>query len=319
MSRTDADGQKSGWLVSRRYSQFLALHQQLKIKFPGIAQTVELPGKVIPVMMKIRNQLLENRRAMLEKYLIDLSKREDVCRSVEFRRFICFMLLTLGHQDIIRALYANEGAPVLESKKSFLKSIFTLGDGGHFSRRKSMISDDASPILKAGSSDFAFAVTDTSAPVASATNAITDLIVELFELKEKNNWLRRNAVVILLQQMFGDTVERRTTDALSWAAGCENALSMLVYIRETYWPSGLWSTLAWPVRTEELKNKTRQTVRGKVVGLAKQFGAVFGKQNSLSGLLRWFNVFQNRRLNQHLLYTILDELILLLFPECRPH
>ena len=35
------------------------------------------------------------------------------------------------------------------------------------------------------------------------TEPICDLFVELFELKEKNNWLRRQAIVILLQQIFG--------------------------------------------------------------------------------------------------------------------
>jgi sorting nexin-25 len=30
----------------------------------------------------------------------------------------------------------------------------------------------------------------------------------MFELREKNNWLRRQAVVIVLQQLFGGTVER---------------------------------------------------------------------------------------------------------------
>jgi sorting nexin-25 len=39
-------------------------------------------------------------------------------------------------------------------------------------------------------------------------------LVELFELKEKNNWLRRQAVVIFLQSLFGDAVERRTQEIL---------------------------------------------------------------------------------------------------------
>jgi hypothetical protein len=38
---------------------------------------------------------------------------------------------------------------------------------------------------------------------ASITETLCDLFLEIFELKEKNNWLRRQAVMIILQQVFG--------------------------------------------------------------------------------------------------------------------
>ena len=37
---------------------------------------------------------------------------------------------------------------------------------------------------------------------------ICDLILAVFELHKKNNWLRRQAIVIILQQVLGGTVER---------------------------------------------------------------------------------------------------------------
>ena len=40
------------------------------------------------------------------------------------------------------------------------------------------------------------------------TAPICDFILSVFELDEKNNWLRRQAIVIILQQVLGDTVER---------------------------------------------------------------------------------------------------------------
>lgn len=43
---------------------------------------------------------------------------------------------------------------------------------------------------------------------SSFTSPICDLILAVFELDKKNNWLRRQAIVIILQQVFGDTVER---------------------------------------------------------------------------------------------------------------
>jgi sorting nexin-25 len=47
---------------------------------------------------------------------------------------------------------------------------------------------------------------ETSASSFSAP--ICDLILAVFELKKKNNWLRRQAIVIILQQVLGGTIER---------------------------------------------------------------------------------------------------------------
>lgn len=47
---------------------------------------------------------------------------------------------------------------------------------------------------------------ETSTSTFSAP--ICDLILALFELDEKNNWLRRQAIVIILQQVLGTTIER---------------------------------------------------------------------------------------------------------------
>lgn len=60
----------------------------------------------------------------------------------------------------------------------------------------------------------------------SATDAVIDLFIELFELKERNNWLRHQAIVILLQQLFGGTVERRVTENLGWVGELETVDSL---------------------------------------------------------------------------------------------
>lgn len=43
---------------------------------------------------------------------------------------------------------------------------------------------------------------------SSFSSPICDLILAVFELKKKNNWLRRQAIVIILQQVLGGTIER---------------------------------------------------------------------------------------------------------------
>lgn len=46
------------------------------------------------------------------------------------------------------------------------------------------------------------------ASTSSFTAPICDLILLVFELDEKKNWLRRQAVVVILQQVLGSTIER---------------------------------------------------------------------------------------------------------------
>ena len=40
------------------------------------------------------------------------------------------------------------------------------------------------------------------------SSPICDFILAVFQLDKKNNWLRRQAIVIILQQVLGDTIER---------------------------------------------------------------------------------------------------------------
>jgi sorting nexin-25 len=47
---------------------------------------------------------------------------------------------------------------------------------------------------------------ETSTSTFSAP--ICDLVLAIFELDKKNNWLRRQAIVIILQQVMGGTIER---------------------------------------------------------------------------------------------------------------
>lgn len=51
---------------------------------------------------------------------------------------------------------------------------------------------------------------------------ICDLILAVFELHKKNNWLRRQAIVIILQQVLGGTVERRVCFLLAYIYYSQN-------------------------------------------------------------------------------------------------
>ncbi|CAO3572391.1 unnamed protein product [Mortierella alpina] len=83
----DQDGScASGWVIARRYSEFFALHQQLKEKFPSIVRQYELPGK--RGFLKLQKSFVENRRIGLERYLQSLIRHTEICQSQELRAFL---------------------------------------------------------------------------------------------------------------------------------------------------------------------------------------------------------------------------------------
>ena len=153
----------------------------------------------------------------------------------------------------------------------------------------------------------------------SATDAVIDLFIELFELKERNNWLRHQAVVILLQQLFGGTVERRVTENLGWAGELHTAVNFLEWILSYLWPNGK-SFYESPtvIRNNEQKKKTRSDSLSKLVSVFPEiFGGMVGRSNAKRGAERLLYILQNKKLNQQLLYTLVDELIATLFVELK--
>ncbi|KAJ3300686.1 Intermediate filament protein [Borealophlyctis nickersoniae] len=362
VQRTNGDGVTSGWVISRRFSEFFALHQQLKTKFPFVQQ-YEFPSKMLNGLMKLKRDFVDTRRAALEKYLQNLLKHNDVCKSAEFRNFIC-------HEDISRLLNALVPPPHgLTQRRSFMKNIFQnvdesfdalmnrmrsqypasqaslagmqpepvdpTGTGLSPSPTKSLapsVHSTASSGASSGKLDspspthhppfdiphpspLGFHPPAVSSASASATDAIVELFIELFDLREKNNWLRRQAVALVLQQLFGGTVERRITENLQWAVGEENIAYALEGLRDTYWPNGKWAT-EWTERTNEQRRRTKVDAQGKLGSLLPELlGGMVGKQNARKGASRLWFLFQNRRLNQQLVYRLFDEIVLLIFPE----
>ncbi|KAH6602272.1 hypothetical protein BASA61_001330 [Batrachochytrium salamandrivorans] len=368
VQRSSSEGITSGWVVVRRYSEFLSMHQALRIRYPTIIQQYEMPGKLLNGLMKLKKQSFELRRVSLEKYLQSLLHHMEICKSVEFRKFLC-------HPSISRLLFHTDTGGH-QAKRSFFKSIFHTMDEGidtfwqrlrtaqHNQAANDIYSDNQhhqpatafTPSLTGPSSSPSFShhpVSNPSlltnknstlfgpstpsfgldasshsmnfglsrieqgsgVPPTSATDAIIDVFIEIFELKEKNNWLRRQAVVLFLQQLFGGTVERRVNELLRWVVCEENTAYMLTGIIGTFWPKGVWDPQL-PTRTIEDKRRSRLAAQGKLATLLPEMlGGVVGRQNAKRGALRWCSLFQNRRLNQHLVYTIMDDLLVTLFPE----
>ncbi|KAG8838227.1 Intermediate filament protein [Serendipita sp. 411] len=85
--------------------------------------------------------------------------------------------------------------------------------------------------------------------------------------------------------------------------------------RKALWPDGNLKPPSVPRSVEE-KSNTREEANRKLTTLMPDLAAnMIGRSNARRGARRMFAVLQNRRLNQHLVYTVFDEIIAALFPE----
>lgn len=85
--------------------------------------------------------------------------------------------------------------------------------------------------------------------------------------------------------------------------------------RESLWPGG-WLKQPSVARTSEEKSRTRDEANRKLSALVPDLVAnMIGRSNARRGARRIFAVLQNRRLNQHIAYTVVDEVFAALFPE----
>lgn len=89
----------------------------------------------------------------------------------------------------------------------------------------------------------------------SFTSPICDLFIEMFDLKE-NNWLRRQAIVVILQQFLGSTVERRVRETFRQATSMDALERHLTSLQDSMWPGGVRRPSSTP-RSEAEKAETK--------------------------------------------------------------
>jgi len=151
--------------------------------------------------------------------------------------------------------------------------------------------------------------------VSIFTAPICDLFVELFDLKEnKNNWLRRQAIVVILQQLLGSTIERKVRDTLRGSLQSDGIDKALLGFQEMLFPDGERRPPSEP-RTEAEKHETKIGASKKLGMLIPDVAAsMIGRGNARRGARRVCSALQDRRLNQQLILGILDEIFDVLFP-----
>lgn len=309
----------ASWIISRRYSEFHELHQKLRSKYPSV-RNLDFPRR--RVVMKLQSDFLQKRRQALENYLRELLLLPEVCRSRDLRAFLSQSVIGKGgpeddehnKKDMMSRLYDS----VTDGMEDILGSIpvldqLSLAGQNLIAAATSQINTLGPPMHMvdpaANSPDAA-----TAAEAEAELNAfegreqmeaepfvkpICDIFLEVFELNRGSNanWLRGRAVVVVLHQLLGGTIERKLRDNVRLLVGEDAILRWVTILSESLWPEGRQFGEGKRARTKIEKSRTRTEASLMLATLVPDLaGSVVGRVNAQAASRRLFATFNNERL-----------------------
>ncbi|KAK1150319.1 tRNA (guanine-N(7)-)-methyltransferase (tRNA(m7G46)-methyltransferase) [Aspergillus melleus] len=314
----------ASWAVARRYSEFHELHHKLRMRYPSV-RNLEFPRR--RMVMKLQKEFLQKRRLALEAYLQKLLLLPEVCRSRDLRAFLSQRAIIPRDEnpregetkDLVTRIYNS----VADGMDDFLGNFGVLDQ---LSTAGQNLISAATTQHQGPASEPGLATEDavTAAEAEAELNAfedrelepfikpICDLFLEAFELNRGNNWLRGRAVVVVLHQLLGGTIERKVREGARSLVQDEPLLRYLALAKETLWPGGSLRQSKVRTASERLKSRTEASLVLATL-VPELAGNVVGRANAQGAARRIFATLNNQRLNTHLVFTVLDEIISVLF------
>ncbi|KAH8598768.1 PXA domain-containing protein [Bisporella sp. PMI_857] len=315
------------WTITRRYSEFHELHQRLRMKYPSVRH-LDFPRR--RMVMKLQSEFLHKRRIALEKYLQNILLLPEVCRSRELRAFLSQSAIGLGGDDLqdpedkkdYMTQFYNSVANGMEDILGNIPVLDQLSVAGQnllsaatsqLTTMPAVLGED--PVTAAEAEAELNAFEDKE--LEPFVKPICDIFLEVFELNRGNNWLRGRAVVVVLHQLLGGTIERKVRDTVKGLIDEDAIVKYINLLKDNMWPGGVKKPEGRP-RSAIEKSKSRTEASLMLATLIPDLAAsVVGRVNAQAASRRIFATLNNPRLNAHLAFTLLDEVIDLLFSEDR--
>jgi sorting nexin-25 len=294
------------WTITRRYSEFHELHQRLREKYPSV-RNLEFPRR--RMVMKLQPDFLHKRRLALEKYLREILLLPDVCRSRDLRAFLSQSAIAPGTEvsyenedkkDIMTRFYnsVTDGMEDILGNIPVLDQLSVAGQNllsaatSQLITMPATISEDPMAAAEAEAELNAF----EDRELEPFVKPICDIFLEVFELNRGNNWLRGRAVVVVLHQLLGGTIERKVRENVKAFVSEEAVIRYINLVRDSMWPGGALKRDGVS-RTPAQKLKTRTEASLMLATLVPDLAAsVVGRVNAQAASRRIFATFNNPRL-----------------------
>ncbi|GAA5849605.1 hypothetical protein JCM3766R1_000048, partial [Sporobolomyces carnicolor] len=104
-------------------------------------------------------------------------------------------------------------------------------------------------------------------------------------------------------------------DSVKMLLAPTQVVSYIGALKAGLWPDGQLKPKA-PPRTAEEKLATKESANRKLSALMPDIAAnLIGRHNARQGARTLFAILQNKRLLKHLIFSIVDEVVAVVFPE----
>lgn len=285
------------WTVPRRLSEFQNLHRKLSECVPSLKK-VQLPSLSKLPFKSVDHKFMEKSKNQLNKFLQNILSDERLCQSEALYAFLS------PSPDYLKVIDVQGKKPSF-SLSSFLERL----PRDFFSHQEEETEED---------SDLSDYGDDVDGKKDSLAEPCFMLIGEIFELRGMFKWVRRT-LIALVQVTFGRTINKQIRDTVNWIFSEQMLVYYISVFRDAFWPNG---KLAPPttVRSEQQSQQTKQRAQQKLLeNIPDMLQNLVGQQNARHGIIKIFNALQETRANKHLLYVLMELLLIELCPELRTH
>ncbi|XP_072506939.1 sorting nexin-13 isoform X3 [Notamacropus eugenii] len=277
------------WKTYRRYSDFHDFHMRITEQFENLSSILKLPGK--KTFNNMDRDFLEKRKKDLNAYLQLLLTPEMMKASPALAPYVCDFLENKAYSKG-KGDFARKVPPLIQKTDS---------DPEHC-RVSAQLDDNV----------------DDNIPL----RVMLLLMDEVFDLKERNQWLRRN-IKNLLQQLiratYGDTINRKIVDHVDWMTSPEQVADSVKRFRDAFWPNGILAETV-PCRDKAIRMRTRVAGKTKLLEIMPdELKHIIGAETTRKGILRVFEMFQHNQLNKRMVYVFLEGFLETLFPQYKFH
>uniref|UniRef100_A0A8C2IIY6 Sorting nexin 13 n=1 Tax=Cyprinus carpio TaxID=7962 RepID=A0A8C2IIY6_CYPCA len=337
--RKNSDGSEDIWKTYRRYSDFHDFHMRITEQFESLGPILKLPGK--KTFNNMDREFLEKRKKDLNSYLQLLLNPEMVkaCPMLmpHVYDFLENKAYSKGKGDFARKMdtFVN---PLRSSMRNVSNAVKSLPDS--LAEGVSKVSADMGRMSEKLGQDIKQSIFKVPPLIAKSdidpehcrVSAQLDdnvddniplrvmllLMDEVFDLKERNQWLRRN-IKNLLQQLikatYGDTINRKIVDHVDYMTSPEQVSDYVKRFRDSYWPNGILAETP-PRRDKSLRMRTRVAAKTTLLGIMPdELKHIIGAETTRKGILRVFDMFQHQPLNRRLACVFLEGYLETLFPQ----
>ncbi|XP_028819141.1 sorting nexin-13 isoform X3 [Denticeps clupeoides] len=339
--RKNTDGSEDTWKTYRRYSDFHDFHMRLTEQFENLASILKLPGK--KTFNNMDRDFLEKRKKDLNAYLQLLLNPEMLKACPALTQYIYDFLenkaYSKGKGDFARKMdtFVN---PLRSSMRNVSNAVKSLPDS--LAEGMTKVSDNMGRMSERLGQDIKQSIfkvpplipkSDIDPEHCRVSAQLDDnvddniplrvmllLMDEVFDLKERNQWLRRN-IKNLLQQLiratYGDTINRKIVDHVDFMTSPEQVADYVKRFRDSFWPNGILAETA-PRRDKSVRMRTRVAAKTSLLGIMPdELKHIIGADTTRKGILRVFEMFQHQQMNRRLVYVFLEGFLETMFPHYR--